>query len=191
MSVTALPRERTRAHCGTVRALMVGLAALLALLSASPARAGTTADERVLRLIEAEESAASDAFAAFDALYESRPLSRIAREEARHVRIVRGLLDEEPSGGRTGHYAGYPGLQQDYWAWLAEGYVDLHSAATVGIEIEKRHLALLAAALAVPQDAVTRRNLERIRRQDARHLTTCIRLLQRTPSAQPCASASC
>ena len=161
----------------------------LALLSAVPATAGVTNSERVLRCVEAEESAAADAFRAFDAVYASRALARIAREEAQHARILRGMLGRSDDSPRE--YVDYPGLQQDYLTWLAEGYVDLHSAAKVGIEIEKRHLAVLAAAIALPQSGDTSRRLERIRREDARHLTAFIRLLQATPPAQPCATASC
>ena len=85
----------------------------------------------------------------------------------------------------------YVGLQQDYWRWLAEGYRDLRSAFQVGIAVESRHLALLEVGIAAPMDVKARRILQRLRQDDRRHLAMFFRLVQETPSAQPCAIERC
>ena len=162
---------------------------LLTLCPVTSALAGPEEHVRILQYVEAEERMAVDLFTAFDAVYDSRPLSRIAAEERTHARIIDRVLDGERS--LRGGYADYPGLVQDYWRWLAEGYRDLRSAAQVGIAVERQHLAIVDAAIAASFDHDTKRRLTRIRKEDARHLATFLQLLASTPPAQPCVTERC
>ena len=179
-----LTRSRLRASAWCA----VGIV-LLTLCPVTTALAGPEEHERILQYVEAEERMAVDLFTAFDEVYDARTLSRIAAEERTHARIIDRALRRERSLGSG--YADYPGLVQDYWRWLAEGYRDLRSAAQVGIAVERQHLAILDAAIAASFDKDTKRQLIRIRKEDARHLAAFLQLLASTPPAQPCATERC
>lgn len=175
-------RLRTSAWCA------VGIV-LLTLCPLTTALAGPQEHDRLLQYVRAEERMAVELFTAFDAVYDSPQLGRIAADERTHARLIEGVLGRErsPSSG----YADYPGLVQDYWRWLGEGYRDLRSAAQVGIAVERQHLAIVDAAIAATFDKDTTRRLERIRKEDERHLVAFLRLLASTPPAQPCVAERC
>lgn len=176
---------------GRMRRLLPVLVALALGCGLPPAaHAGPEEHQRVLAYVTAEERAARDLMSSFDEVYDVPQLTRIALEDAAHVRALQRLgipAVERPRGD----FGDYPGLQQDYWRWLAEGYVDLRSAAQAGVAIERQHLAVLDAAIAVEIDARAWRTLRKVRRDDARHLTMLWRLWQATPPAQPCGVPAC
>ena len=151
---------------------------------------------RVLQYVEAEEVMSRDLMAAFAAVYDSKVLDRIAREERDHARTLerilgQGSLQRASDDGSSGVLAGYAGLLEQFWQWLSWGYRDLRSAAEAGIAAERQHLAVLDATIAALVDRDIRRQLKQIRRQDQRHLDALERLRARTPSVQPCLDSRC
>ena len=173
-----------------MRALVALVLAASSFLPATLARADTQENERIVQYIAAEEAMAADLYAAFDEVYVAPQFTRIAGEERGHLRLIRRLL-ATPMAARAGDYSAFPGLEQDYWAWLATGYRDLASAAQVGVAVERRHAAVLDAAIAVTRDDAMLRALKSVRRDDQRHLVTFMRLMQSTPPAQACSVPGC
>lgn len=166
------------------------LAFALVVSGQATAYAGENEARRVLRYIEAEERAARDLFTAFDAVHDSPALTRIAERERVHARAMRALVGRS-SGDARGEFGDYAGLQQDYSLWLSRGLRDLHSAAEVGIAVERQHLAVMDAAIAAPIRADVRRILREIRRDDIAHLKAFERMAAGTEPAPPCGVIQC
>jgi hypothetical protein len=122
-----------------------------------------------------EERMARDLYAALAAAYDgARPMSMITRSEQMHFDAIgtqlstRGLAD--PSAGLpAGSYAN-PELQKLYDEWLAQGKSSLQAAYTVGVELEKRDIADLEAAVAATDDTAAKAVFERLLAGSRNHL---------------------
>jgi len=151
---------------------------------------------RVLQYVEAEEVVSRDLLVAFSAVYDSRVIDRVARDERRHARTLERILGEgslqrSTSQGSAGVLSGYAGLLDQYWQWLAWGLRDLRSAAEASLAAERQHLAVLDATIAALANRGVRRELMRIRHEDREHLRVLERLRDRTPSVRPCLRGRC
>ena len=122
-----------------------------------------------------EERMARDLYAALAAAYDgARPMSMITRSEQMHFDAIgtqlstRGLAD--PSAGLpAGSYANTE-LQKLYDEWLAQGKSSLQAAYTVGVELEKRDIADLEAAIAATDDTAAKAVFERLLAGSRNHL---------------------
>jgi hypothetical protein len=111
----------------------------------------TGQQESTLVAVAQEEKLAHDLYVAFGARYDLVVFDRIAAAEARHLDVVRALLDRyglaDPTAGRPAGQFSDPTVQADYERLLAQGLAGQAAALAVGAQVEQADIDSLRAGL--------------------------------------------
>lgn len=152
--------ERGPAHQGdqdgasrTMRGPRVGTGGRAAVgLADVPSGTLTDTQEATLIAMAEEEKLARDLYAAFAEMHSAPTFSRIADAEARHLEVVRLLLDRyglaDPTAELPAGAFATKEVQASYDAQLAKGSASLVAAYGVGRAVETADIAELDSALA-------------------------------------------
>ena len=139
----------------------------------STAWALTPAEETSVLFMKQEEKLARDVYQVLHTQWGAKIFSNIAASEQKHMNAVDTLIAANGLEDATPEAAGeftYPELQELYDQLVEQGGASLADALAVGVAIETEDIADLDDALAVVEDAATRRVFTNLLNGSLRHL---------------------